>query len=90
MEVKWSHNRTLPGASTTLNITTKGEAFCSVTSVDKSTTFLNNNHNLLQLSTFLKTISEERDSAQSGRITCVSHTRKSKGKKLKKNIEKIS
>lgn len=74
---KWNQHQVVPGATASLDIETTSNAICTLSAVDKATTFLPNYKPLNDMTNLLKYLSsQDRDPGPSGRRTCVTPTRK--------------
>ncbi|CAG9766185.1 unnamed protein product [Ceutorhynchus assimilis] len=86
----WSQTQLLPGTMATLNIKSASPALCAISVTDKASKFISANHQNVSLDRILKVFSPERESAKSGRNSCVSNQpRRNAGPSSVQNMEHL-
>jgi len=75
---EWTNHQILAGSTATLSLKSNGPSMCAVSATDKAVKFMsgNNNQQTLSLGKVLNAFSPEKESARSGRNSCVSVPKK--------------
>lgn len=75
VETQWSEDDYRPGDTAILKIKTSPKSLCSISVVDKSTSFVTSSEKF-NLETLLKPFMKENEPKETTRLTCIQHMRK--------------
>jgi hypothetical protein len=77
VEANWSHKQITPGGTASLLLETKSDSLCSISAIDKATTFMDNLATL-ETKTILRPYLQEKETPESGRKSCVPPVKKNR------------